>query len=86
MKKLGLSILYTDIGKKKTKWKHIKDRDKNTCLREKYWANRAINGEKGVVHIYSSIIRQNIGDPGNVFNYQTFIGSDKKKVVSHGLS
>ena len=79
MKKLGLSILYTDIGKEKTEWKHIKDRDKNSYLREQYWVNRATNREKGMAHIYSSIGRQNIGAPGDIFNYQMSFGSDRKK-------
>ena len=77
MKKLGLSILYTDIGKEKKEWKQIKkDNDKVKYLREQYWANLAKT--KGS-HLYYPISRNSIDIPGDNFIYQNSFGLDNKK-------
>lgn len=84
MKKLGLSILYTDIGKKNIEWKHIKDKEKTLYLREQYWAKCAENAgsrknKDTCVTMSSAVRRHNINTPGDVFIYQIPIGSNNKK-------
>ena len=85
MKKLGLSILYTDIGKKQPEWKYVKDRDKIKYLREQYWAKNAenvfsdIEKEIASVTMPYSIKRSNTDVPGDKFIYQNSIGLSRTK-------